>query len=257
MKTDVMEIETGAEFGSFATRFAGMAYALLAYNIGAGALFWLFFAAGGFAPYGINNFTAGNPMMAVAVNVVLVFIFGLQHTIMARRSFKRWINQFLPAYLERSNFVMLSGIAMAFLVWNWQTLPGSVWQVENGVAQILIMAGYVGGILYVLLTSLITNHFELFGLRQAWINFCEKEYTPLEFKKIWFYKYSRHPMMLGLLFVFWCTPDMSVTRLALAILMTVYLFAGIKFEETGLIQEFGDKYREYKNEIGLFFTLNK
>ena len=100
-------------------------------------------------------------------------------------------------------------------------------------------------------------HFELFGLRQAWLHLIDRPYTTLEFKRAWFYRYSRHPMMLGLLMVFWATPDMSLSRLSLAVLLTAYLFCGIRFEEFGLIQEFGDRYRDYKKEVGLFFTFKK
>lgn len=256
MKTEAMTHSTSAT-GSMPGRILGMGYALFAYSIGAGALFWLFFAAGGFAPYGLSGLETGSTAAAIAANAGLVFVFGLQHTIMARRKFKQWLTRFIPAHLERATFVLMSGIVMIALIWFWQPVEGSIWQVENTVGRVLILAVYVTGIAYVLLTSLITNHFELFGLRQAWLNLKGRPYTPLEFKQVWFYRYSRHPMMLGLLLVFWATPDMSLTRLSLAVLLTVYLFAGIRFEEMGLIQEFGDRYRNYRKEIGMFFTLKR
>ncbi|MGR9108479.1 MAG: methyltransferase family protein [Gammaproteobacteria bacterium] len=238
-------------------RLGGMGYALIAYAIGAGALFWLFFAAGGFAPYGLSAYKADGAGSAIVVNTVLVFLFGLQHTVMARKNFKRWVVRYIPAHLERATFVLMSGITMLTLIWFWQPLPGSLWTVDGALARTGIQMVYIAGIAYVLLTSLITNHFELFGLRQAWLHLIGRPYTALEFKRIWFYRYSRHPMMLGLLMVFWATPDMSFSRFCLAVLLTAYLFAGIRFEEFGLIQEFGERYRDYKKEVGLFFTFNK
>jgi protein-S-isoprenylcysteine O-methyltransferase Ste14 len=256
MKTQVMQvISTTAP--TLLGRSLGMAYALFTYASGAGALFWLFFAAGGWAPYGLSALKVDSTLAAVAMNTTLVFLFGVQHTIMARKSFKQWVVRFIPAHLERATFVLLAGITMALLVWFWQPLPGSVWVVDNALARVLIQAAYVGGIVYVLLTSLITNHFELFGLRQAWLHCTGQAYRPLEFKRVWFYRYSRHPMMLGILLVLWCTPDMTLTRLSLALLLSVYLFAGIRFEEHSLIQEFGDRYRAYRREVGLFLTLKK
>ena len=103
-------------------------------------------------------------------------------------------------------------------------------------------------------TTLIANHFELLGLRQAWLYATGRPYTPVDFKRHWVYSYSRHPMMLGLLIIFWSTPDMTVTRLVLVISLTIYMFIGILFEEHSLIQEFGDTYQDYKREIGIFFT---
>ena len=253
MSTEIaIQQETAAADG-----IGGMAYALGAYAVGAGMLFWLLFAAGGLVPYGLGDYAAATVPGAIAVNAGLVFLFGLQHTIMARRSFKQWLTRYIPAHLERATFVLAAGLVMFPLIWFWQELPGQVWLVSNQAVALAIRAVYVAGIVYVLLTSLITNHFELFGLRQAWLNMKGRPYTPLEFKRVWFYRYSRHPMMLGLLLVFWFTPDMSFTRFCLAVLLTVYTFTGIRFEEHGLIQEFGEKYRQYRKEVGLFFTLDR
>lgn len=239
---------------SIASRILGMTYAVVAYAIGAGALFWVFFAAGGFAPYGFFGNTQG-VVPALAINLALVFLFAVQHTIMARTWFKQWLTRWIPAALERATFVLLSGIAMATLVSCWQDVPGTAWQIQNSLGVYALYALYAVGILYTLTCSLVTNHFELFGLRQAWFFLIGKAYTPLKFKQVWMYRYSRHPMMLGILLVLWASPDMSVTRLVLAVLLTVYIFTGIRFEERSLMQEFGDQYRQYQKQIGLFFTL--
>jgi protein-S-isoprenylcysteine O-methyltransferase Ste14 len=232
----------------------GLTYAVLSYAVGAGALFWLFFAAAGIAPYALSGYQSTGVTQALAIDAGLVFLFALQHTIMARREFKQKWTRLVPEHLERSTFVLASGIIMAALLWFWQPLPGSIWSITDTTTRLVIQGISLVGVAYVLFTSFVTNHFELFGLRQPWLYATGRPYTPLEFKRHWVYRYSRHPMMLGILVILWAAPEMTVTRLALAVLLTAYLFTGIKFEERSLIQEFGDKYREYKKEIGLFFT---
>lgn len=245
---------TDTEKMLFARGFA-LIYAFFAYAVGAGALFWFFFAAIGMAPYSLSVIEASNLLSTLAINALLVLVFGAQHTIMARKSFKEKWTQLIPGHLERATFVLAAGVCMGLMLWYWQPLSGNIWSIENEIARFVLLCLAFAAVGYVLITSLVTNHFELFGIRQAWLYAIGKPYTPLAFKRQWVYKYSRHPMMLGLLVVIWSTPDMSVTRLVLAVLLTLYLFIGIQFEEHGLIQEFGDKYRQYKKEIGMFFTL--
>jgi len=251
-------LSTQSDYGQLqhtrVAQISSLVYALLSYAVGAGALFWLFFAAAGFVPYGLSAFRAGGTAQALAINAGLVFLFALQHTVMARRKFKQKWTRLVPEHLERSTFVLVSGVFMAALLWFWQPLPGSIWSITDTTARLAVQGISLIGVAYVLFTSFVTNHFELFGLRQPWLYATGKPYTPLEFKRHWVYRYSRHPMMLGILVILWAAPEMTVTRLTLAVLLTGYLFTGIQFEERGLIQEFGDKYREYKKEIGLFFT---
>ena len=242
---------------SLLSRGFALTYAFFAYAVGAGMLFWFFFAAIGLAPYSLSSIETGNFFQAMTINTLLVVIFAVQHTIMARKSFKQKWTQVIPAHLERSTFVLAAGICMGLILWFWQPLTGNVWAFENETIRFALIGLAFAGVVYVLITSLVTNHFELFGIRQAWLHATGKPYTPLTFKRQWVYKYSRHPMMLGLLVVIWSTPDMSVTRLVLAMLLTVYLFIGIQFEEHGLIQEFGDKYQQYRKEIGMFLTFRK
>jgi protein-S-isoprenylcysteine O-methyltransferase Ste14 len=238
-------------------RLFAIGYALLSYMIGASALFWLIFAAGGFAPLGFVDITYGNGVLALVVNAMLVVLFGVQHSIMARKWFKHWLVSYIPRHLERSTFVLVSGLLTLVVIALWQNIDAAVWVVESTLPGVALQVGYWFGIAYLMSSSFVTNHFELFGLRQAWLYFSNRQYTPLEFKQRWMYRYSRHPMMLGFLFIFWCSPEMSVTRFTLALLFTIYIFEGIRHEEGGLIEEFGDKYREYRKEIGLFFTLKK
>jgi methanethiol S-methyltransferase len=236
-------------------RFFALTYALVSYAIGTGGLFWMIFAAGGFAPLGFINLASGNVLLALGINTVLVLLFGVQHSIMARTKFKDKITKVIPRYLERSTFVFVSGVLMIVIMLFWQVVDATVWQVQSPVLSMALLVAYVFGITYLLASSFVTNHFELFGLRQAWLYFSKTPYTPLEFKQRWMYRYSRHPMMLGILFILWCTPEMSATRFTLALLFTIYIFEGIRHEEGGLIEEFGEKYQAYRKQIGMFLTL--
>jgi protein-S-isoprenylcysteine O-methyltransferase Ste14 len=247
------EIQT--EVHGLSDRCFAMGYALLAYMIGAGSLFWLIFAAGGFAPLGFVDVTYGNSVLALGVNAVLVIAFGVQHSVMARSWFKSWLTRYIPVHLERANFVLVSGVLTLVVIALWQSVDATVWHVENTLVAVGLQVAYWFGIVYLLSSSFVTNHFELFGLRQAWLYFTNRPYTSLEFKQRFMYRYSRHPMMLGFLFILWCSPEMTVTRFTLALLFTIYIFEGIRHEENGLIEEFGDKYREYRKEIGLFFSI--
>lgn len=237
----------------FGKRAMVLGYAMLSYAVGAGALFWLMFAAGGFAPLGLVDISGGS-IPAFLFNAVLVLLFGVQHSVMARKKFKDRLVEFIPRPVERSTFVLVSGLLTLVIIALWQVNDAVVWQVDNPLGQMLLSMAYVLGIIYLLAASFVTNHFELFGLRQAWLYFTRQDYKPIEFKQRWMYRYSRHPMMLGFLFVFWCVPEMSVTRLTLALLFSIYIFVGIRQEEGGLIGEFGDRYRAYKKQVGMFFT---
>ena len=254
-----MEMIEKVELGEngLGSRVFALGYAFVAYNIGAGGLFWLLFAAGGFAPLGFVNIAGGNGVLALVINALLVVLFGLQHSIMARKAFKEKWTQVIPVHLERSTFILVSGVLTLFIIACWQVVDATVWTVESKLLSGILLVAYTFGIVYLLASSFVTNHFELFGLRQAWLYFQGTPYTPLAFKQRWMYRYSRHPMMLGLLFVFWCSPEMSATRFTLALLFTIYIFEGIRHEEDGLIQEFGEKYRQYQQKIGLFFTVGR
>jgi protein-S-isoprenylcysteine O-methyltransferase Ste14 len=255
-------VTTSADPGAYpgielASRALAAAYSLTAYAIGTGALFWVIFAAGGLAPHGLTSLQVGHPVAAIAINIALVLAFAAQHTIMARKWFKEAVSRIIPQPVERSTYVLAAGIAMAALVYYWQTVPGVTWVIQAPWAVNVIRAIYVLGIGYLLGSSFVTNHFELFGLRQAWLYCTGREYTPVQFKQAWVYRYSRHPMMLGLLMAFWATPEMSATRFVLAALLTLYILVGIRFEERSLIQEHGETYRAYQQKIGMFFTLRK
>ena len=154
---------------SLISRGLALAYAFFFYLIGAGMLFWFFFAAIGLAPYSLSSIETNNYFQALTINTLLVVIFAAQHTIMARKSFKQKWTQIIPAHLERSTFVLAAGICMGLILWFWQPLTGNVWTLENEITRYALIGLAFAGVVYVLVTSLITNHFELFGIRQAWL----------------------------------------------------------------------------------------
>lgn len=238
---------------SLFSRVFAMIYALFAYVVASFALFWFFFATLDWAPYALSG-KVDHLAASLIINMLLVFLFAAQHSIMARKRFKQLWTQVIPAHLERSTFVLSAGIAILLILWFWQPAPGVVWSIEQETVRVGILGLALFGVGYVVFTTFVTNHFELLGLRQAWLYAVGKPYTIIDFKRRWVYRYSRHPMMLGLLIVFWSTPDMTVDRLVLALLLTVYLFIGIRFEERSLIAEYGDSYKAYQKSVGMFFT---
>lgn len=256
MSTQTLATTEGATHPTL-SRALVACYSLTAYAAGMFAAFWVLLAAGGYAPHGLSSLQVTDPLGAVLINMGLVFLFAVQHTIMARKWFKEAVQRIIPQPIERSTYVLAAGIAMAALVYYWQTIPGVTWVFQAPAAVTALRTLYVIGMGYFVASTLVTNHFELFGLRQAWLYCTGQEYTPVKFKQNYMYRYSRHPMMLGLLLAFWATPEMSASRFVLAVLMTCYIFVGIRFEERSLVQEFGDTYRRYQQQIGTFFTLRK
>lgn len=236
-------------------RIAVMVYSLLAYAVGMAGLFWLILAMGGLLPYGFGPLHTDNTVIAILLNTGLIILFGLQHSVMARRSFKQKLLAYIPGPVERSTFVLASGLVMGLAVWCWQPLPGIVWSVENVYLKIFLWTLFAAGWGYLVLSTFVTNHFELFGLRQAYLYFRGIPYTPVSFVRKWMYTYSRHPMMLGILVGMWSIPEMSVSHFVLSSLLSLYIIIGVYFEEIDLIRNFGDTYKDYKQEIGVFLTM--
>ncbi|MDH5589059.1 MAG: isoprenylcysteine carboxylmethyltransferase family protein [Gemmatimonadota bacterium] len=235
------------------SRTGVLVYAVLAYAVGMAGLVWTILAVGNLVPFGFGPIETSGVAGAMAVNLTLGAIFTLQHTIMARSSFKDWLTRVIPGASERSTFVLMSGLAVALATWLWQPIAGEVWSVGAPAARTALWALYALGWGYLVASTFVTNHFELFGLRQAWLHFRGVEYTPLPFTRRWMYRYSRHPMMVGVLVGLWAAPDMSVTRLSMAGLFTLYVLFGVFMEERDLAARFGDTYAAYRREIGFFF----
>ncbi|MBA1146310.1 isoprenylcysteine carboxylmethyltransferase family protein [Ectothiorhodospiraceae bacterium WFHF3C12] len=231
-------------------RAAIFAYSIVAYALGMTALVWLVASAAGLCPFGTGPLETTTTAGALAVNATLVVLFGVQHSVMARQRFKDWWTRSVPPAAERSTYVLTAGLALGLLLWLWQPMPSTIWSVSGPLARGFIWALFASGWLYLVAATFATNHFDLFGLRQAWLHLRERPYTPVPFVRHWMYRYSRHPMMAGILVGLWATPEMRADHLVLATGFTAYVAIGVAFEERELAGHFGNEYRRYCREVG-------
>jgi protein-S-isoprenylcysteine O-methyltransferase Ste14 len=186
---------------------------------------------------------------ALAINLLLLGIFAIQHSVMARPWFKRAWTRIVPQPAERSTYVLFSSIALIALFYFWQPLGGTVWNIEsaNGRMVMYSLAGLGFGL--VLVSTFLINHFDLFGLRQVWLFLTGQPYTHLAFRTPLFYRYVRHPLYVGWFMSFWFTPTMTVTHLLFAVMCSTYMLMAIRWEEKDLIIAHGSKYADYRNSV--------
>lgn len=183
--------------------------------------------------------------VALATDLLLIALFGVQHSVMARPTFKRWITRAIPAAVERSTFVWASSVVLALLLWQWRPLPATVWRAEGGV-EMLLWGVLALGWATVLLSTFLIDHFDLFGLKQAWLHLRARALTPPRFRTTLLYRVVRHPIMLGFLLAFWATPHMTVGHLVFAVGMTLYILVGVRYEERDLVRYLGQEYIDYR-----------
>jgi protein-S-isoprenylcysteine O-methyltransferase Ste14 len=186
---------------------------------------------------------------ALIIDLALLGAFAVQHSLMARPFFKRWLTRFIPDAAERSTYVLFSSLALIALFYFWQPLGGMVWDVQDPIARAVLYALFGFGWLLVLVATFLINHFDLFGLRQIWLQLVGKPYTQLKFGTPGPYKLVRHPLYLGWLFAFWATPTMTGTHLLFAFMTTAYILVAIQFEEKDLIDSLGDDYVQYRRDV--------
>jgi protein-S-isoprenylcysteine O-methyltransferase Ste14 len=216
-------------------RVAALLYGTLAYFAFFGTLVYFIGFVGNLTPVGIDSPREGPLANALLINLGLVALFGIQHSIMARKRFKAWITQYISPAIERSTFVLVATGLLALMIWQWQPIGGAIWDVEAPAARAALYALYGIGWTLLLAGSFVINHFDLFGLRQVWLEFRGKPYTPIRFRNPWLYRQVRHPLYLGFILGLWAAPTMTVTHLVLAAGLTAYILVGIRFEEQDLV----------------------
>jgi protein-S-isoprenylcysteine O-methyltransferase Ste14 len=194
--------------------------------------------------------------MALLIDAGLLGLFAIQHSVMARPAFKRWWTRIIPQEAERSTYTLLSSVALIVMFALWQPLGGVVWQVESPVGRALLYVGYAFGWGLVLVSTFLINHFDLFGLRQVWLQLRRKPYTSLPFKTPVLYRYVRHPLYVGWFFAFWSTPTMTLTHLVFAIATTAYILIAIQLEERDLVAEHPE-YAQYRKRVPMLVPFTK
>ena len=193
---------------------------------------------------------------ALVVNLLLLGLFAVQHSVMARRSFKRWWTHIVSPAVERSTFVLAATLALALLMWQWRPIAQPViWSIENSMAVLAIQAVFWLGWAVLLISTFLINHFELFGLRQVYARLTGRPVPEPEFRTPLFYGHVRHPIYLGFLLGFWAAPVMTAGHLLFSIATTGYILIGIWFEERDLIAQFGERYRAYRQQVGMLIPL--
>ncbi len=203
-----------------------------------------------FVPHTVNRgFTTANVVQAVVIDAILLGLFAVQHSGMARRGFKRWLTRWMDPAIERSTYVLSSSLVLVLLYWQWRPLPGMVWDVGEGSAWWLLYALSAFGWLVVLSGTFVINHFDLFGLRQVWLRARGVAYSPPEFVDSFYYRIIRHPLMLGFIIAFWAIPRMTIGHLLFALATTGYILIAVRFlEERDLIAAHPE-YREYRRKV--------
>ena len=194
---------------------------------------------------------------ALLINALLLGVFAVQHSVMARPGFKRWWTRFVPEPVERSTYVLLASLALILLFWQWRPLTDAVWSVENTAGRYILWALFFVGWALVLLSTFLINHFDLFGLRQVYLYQRGREYTHLGFRTVFLYKVIRHPIMLGFIIAFWAAPRMTVGHLVFSVATTAYILIALQLEERDMTNIHGKAYEEYRQQVSMLVPLPK
>jgi methanethiol S-methyltransferase len=239
-------------------RFIAFLYGLASYVVFfVTFLYAIGFVSGLVVPKAIDTGAAAPTAEAFIVNLLLMSVFAIQHSVMARKPFKRWWTQFVPASVERSTYVLFSSLALVLLFWQWRPMPAPVWQVADPQIALAVTGLSFLGWLIVLTSTFLINHFELFGLHQVANNLAGHPMPAPRFRAPLYYKFVRHPIYLGFIIAFWATPAMTVGHLLFAAVTTAYIIVGILLEERDLVDLFGDEYRRYKDRVSMLLPWRK
>jgi methanethiol S-methyltransferase len=229
-------------------------YGFVCYVVFLGLFFYAIGFVGNFiVPKAIDSGPGTGLPEALAINVVLLGLFAVQHSVMARSGFKAAWTRVVPREVERSTYVLISSLFLALIFWKWQAIPTAVWDVSSPVLNAMLLALFALGWLVVLLSTFIIDHFDFLGLRQVYLRMRGVDYTPVKFVERAFYKHVRHPLYLGFLIAFWATPHMSVGHVVFSIATTGYILVGIFLEERDLMKVHGTEYAAYRARVPMLF----
>ena len=237
------------------SRSLTMLFAVIAYAIFFATFLYLIAFVGNIAvvPRTVDIGPAAPVGSAVAINVALIALFGLQHSVMARQGFKAWWTRVIPVPAERSVYVLMASAVLIILMAFWRPIDGMVWSISNPVAETVLWALFALGWGIVLLSTFLLNHFELFGLQQAWLHMRGRQAEPHQLRQPLFYKWVAHPLYSGFFLAFWATPHMSYGHLLLAAGVSVYMLIAIRYEERDLTNYYGEDYTRYRSGVGMVF----
>ncbi len=240
-------------------RILGLVYGVAAYCAFLGTFVYsVGFIADWLVPKSIDSGAInGDAQYSALIDALLLTIFALQHSIMARPGFKAWWTRFVPHSIERSTYVLLSSLALMLVYWQWQPLSAVMWEVTGGAAATALWALCAFGWLTALASTFAISHFDLFGLRQVYLYLRGDTCKQIDFRIAGIYRLVRHPLMLGFIIAFWATPRMTLGHLLFAATTTLYIFIALQFEEHDLIAHYGDKYREYKKRVPMILPFGR
>lgn len=231
-------------------RIIGFLYGVICYaGFLASFLYFIGFVGNLLVPKAIDSNPVAPLAATILCNTLLLGLFALQHSVMARPAFKTWWTRIVPAALERSTYVLISSLLLGLLFWQWQAMGGVIWNVESRIGRSALQVLFWLGWLIAIGSTFMISHSDLFGLRQVWLRLRKRRYAPVQFRPRALYRWVRHPIMLGYLLAFWATPHMTTGHLLFSLAMTAYILIGIFFEERDLAALHGETFAQYRKEV--------